>query len=104
MLAWGLVSIAAFLMFVAWSIISGPSGPKSVPVDGPSVTLLASLMSGYSIHDFMIQSIIKNPKREAYQGIVSWTFVLGIASYIFMALGSFGKSSITQESLTELQS
>ena len=91
------MSIVALLLFVAWSIITAPSGPKAVPMEGSPVNLLATLMMGYAIHDFMIQSIIKNPKRESYQGIVSWTFVLGIASYVFIALGSFGKNKITQE-------
>ena len=42
---------------------SAPSGPNTVPMQGAPGVLIASLMTGYSIHDFMIQSIIKNPKR-----------------------------------------
>ena len=44
----------------------------------------------YSIHDFLIQNILKNPKREQYQGIVNVTFLIGTIAYTYMALGSFG--------------
>ena len=63
-LAWGIVSIITYLLFIIWSLVTAPSGPLKVPVSGPWVTLTASLMMGYSIHDFLVQNLIKNPKRS----------------------------------------
>ena len=53
--------------------------------------MTSSLMMGYSIHDFLIQNLIKNPKRQEYQGVVKATFAFGTLAYTYMAFGSFGK-------------
>ena len=58
--------------------------------------MTSSLMMGYSIHDFLIQNLIKNPKRQEYQGVVKATFAFGTLAYTYMAFGSFGKFMITQ--------
>lgn len=89
-LAYGIISIVTYLAFIAWALITAPPGPKSVPETGPPVTLLATLMMGYSIHDFLVQNLIKNPRRYEYQGVVKSTFFLGTLAYVYMTMGSFG--------------
>lgn len=47
-------------------------------------------MMAYSVHDFLVQNIIKNPNRQDYQKMVTQTFTFGTLSYAFVALGGFG--------------
>jgi hypothetical protein len=90
-LAYGIISIVGYLAFLVWAQVTAPSGPKTVPLNVEPVSLASTLIMAYSIHDFLVANIIKNPSREQYHGIVRWTFVIGTAAYIFIALGSFGK-------------
>ena len=71
-------------------MVSAPPGPKTVPTTGSPLLMLTSLMMGYSIHDFLVQNLIKNPRRSEYQGVVKSTFTIGTSLYILMAMGSFG--------------
>lgn len=45
----------------------------------------------FSIHDFLVANIIKNPNRNEYHGAVRKTFVFGTLVYAFIALGSFSR-------------
>ena len=89
-LAYGIISIVTYLLFLVWAFFTAPSGPNTVPVAGPPVTLIATLMMGYSIHDFLVQNLIKNPRRYEYQGVVKSTFFLGTLAYAYMTFGSYG--------------
>ena len=62
-LAYGIISIICYLIFLIWAQISAPSGNKTVPETGSPYVLAATLFTAYSIHDFMVQNMIKNPKR-----------------------------------------
>lgn len=95
-LAYGIISIITYVIFLLWAHITAPAGPKVVPATGPPYQLASALFMAYSIHDFLIQNILKNPKREQYQGIVNVTFLIGTIAYTYMALGSFGTNSIMQ--------
>jgi hypothetical protein len=95
-LAYGIVSIVTYILFLAWALITAPSGPRVVPAFGPPVTLTATLMMGYSIHDFLVQNLIKNPRRYEYQGVVKSTFIYGTIAYAYFTYGSFGKTDPKQ--------
>ena len=97
-LAWGIISIITYVAFIAWSIVTAPPGPNTVPTTGPWVVIASSLMMGYSVHDFLVQNLIKNPRRHEYQGVVKSTFVLGTLAYLYMSFGSFGRFILMQES------
>lgn len=101
-LAYGIISIVTYLLFLLWAFFTAPAGPHSVPVEGPSVTLIATLMMGYSIHDFLVQNLIKNPRRYEYQGVVKATFFLGTIAYAYMTFGSFGTSASIQQSSIDI--
>ena len=89
-LAYGIISIIGYVIFLVWAQATAPEGPKTVvPIGRPSL-LAATLIMAYSIHDFMVQNIIKNPRRNEYQSVVKYTFIIGTLVYAFITLGSFG--------------
>lgn len=56
----------------------------------------------YSVHDFLVQNIIKNPNRQDYQKMVTQTFTFGTLSYAFVALGGFGTFGFIQRLLIDI--
>jgi hypothetical protein len=54
-------------------------------------------MMAFSIHDFLVQNIIKNPRRNEYQPAVAATFILGSLAYIYIAFGAYGKGLPIQQ-------
>lgn len=62
-LALGIISIITYLLFLLWAHFTAPSGPKTVPAQGSPFQLASALFMAYSIHDYCIQNILKNPKR-----------------------------------------
>ena len=96
MLAYGIISIISYVLFLVWAQFTASAGPKTVPASGNPDVLAATLMMAYSIHDFLVQNIIKNPRRNEYQSAVVATFAIGTSAYIFIAFGAFGTHRITQ--------
>jgi hypothetical protein len=43
----------------------------------------------YSIHDFVVQVMIKNPNRAQYPKLVVLTYILGTFAYTYISYGSF---------------
>jgi hypothetical protein len=98
-LAYGVISIVAYLIFLLWAQISAPSGPKTVPVAVDPISLTAAMITAFSCHDLLVQNIIKHTKQENYLGIVRWTYVFAVMIFSFITLGSFGKTTSIQPSL-----
>jgi len=55
----------------------------------------------FSVHDFIVQNLIRDPNRSDYIKIVVQTFIIGIAAYMFITFGSYGMDCIIQPSSTE---
>lgn len=89
-LAYGIISIIAYLSFLVWAQFSAPKGSKTVPVIGSPVSLASSLITAYAIHDFLVANILKNPDRATYHSSARRSFFIGTIAYIFCCLGSFG--------------
>ena len=100
-LAFGIISIITYVIFLVWAQVTAPQGPKSVPENGYPYFMAASLVGAFEIHDFLAQNILKNPDRSQYRSIVSMTFMIGGVLYLYISLGSIGKGSIMQLSSTE---
>jgi amino acid permease len=49
-LAYGVVSIVAFMIFLSWAQITRPSGEKSVPAIGDILPVVSGLEMAFSIH------------------------------------------------------
>lgn len=95
-LAYGIISIISYLIFLLWAQLTTPPGPHTVQVEGQPYLLASTLMMAYSIHDFMVQNIIKNPRREEYIPIVNATFIIGTLVYTYIAMGAFGTFAFSQ--------
>ncbi len=86
----GVVTIAAYIIFVLWTFFTAPQGSNQVNAFGTPYLLMSTLLMAYNIHDFIAQNIIKNPKKEDYRLIVIVTFILGTLIYMFIAeIGAF---------------
>lgn len=89
-MAFGIISIIAYLLFLTWAQLSAPKGDNRIPESGSFYDLASALLMAFSVHDFIVQNIIKNPHRQDYIKIVLLTFIIGTAAYMFITLGSFG--------------
>ena len=91
MLAYGVVSIIGYVIFLIWAQITAPKGENTVKPFGESYpNFSAVLMFALAIHDFVVQVLIHNPNRQDYTKIIFLTYVFGASAYLFMGLGSFG--------------
>lgn len=63
-LAYGIISIIGYVIFLIWAQLSAPDGPKTVKTIGEPVTLASTLIMAFMIHDFLVNNIIKNPNRD----------------------------------------
>lgn len=95
-LAFGAISFIFYFILLIWTHFSAPKGEKSVPMFEEPFSLASTLIMAYSIHDFLVQNIIKNPNRHEYQKMVIQTFTFGTLSYTFIALSSFGTHELRQ--------
>ena len=93
-LAYGIASIVALLVFIAWAQLSAPSGPKQIPPTGDPFILASVLIQAYSIHGFLAQNILKNPRKNEYQSTTLITFIIGTIAYLYVTFGSFGTLSL----------
>ena len=85
----GAVSVLSYVIFMIWAFFSAPSGTKAVPAFGDPMKQTSILMSGYSVHSFLAQNIIKNPDRKSYPKIVMYSFIVGALVYTYVSYGSF---------------
>lgn len=92
LLAYGIVSVIGYVVFLIWAQITSPSGDNKVPPFGKNYSNFSAILLGaLSIHDFLVQVMIHNPNRKAFPKLILWTYLLGGSAYMFMGLGSFGK-------------
>lgn len=93
-MAFGIISLTIFIIFMIWALITAPSGPKQVQPTGSlssSTTLASSFMVSLLVHDFITHSIMKCPNPEEYKSIVRYSYIFAFMINLFSALGSFGK-------------
>ena len=62
-LAYGLFTIIAYLIFLAWCQVTAPQGPHSVPLFGNPLQSSDTIMFAYSIRTVLTQNIMKHPDR-----------------------------------------
>jgi hypothetical protein len=77
-----------------WALITMPDGANTVPAFGDPFKIGSILMTGYSIHMFFAQNIIKNPDRKSYPKILIYSFIFGGLIYTFVSYGSFGSNKL----------
>lgn len=91
LLAYGIVSIIGYVIFLIWAQITAPTGPRRVEPFGKNYpNYSAVLLGALSIHDFLVQVMIHNPRRKDFPKLLVWTYILGGLAYTFMGLACFG--------------
>lgn len=91
LLAYGIVSVIGYVIFLIWAQITSPSGDNKVEPFGKNYSNFSAVLLGaLSIHDFLVQVMIHNPNRKVFPKLILWTYLLGGSAYMFMGLGSFG--------------
>lgn len=93
LLAYGIISIIGYLIFLFWAQVTAPSGDKRVPIVAPQfVDLAAALIMGFSVQSFVDQVLLKNTTPDKYGRCIFAMTIGGILAYIFISYGCFGKS------------
>lgn len=59
-----------------------PTGPKYID-------LAASLIMGYSVHDFVTQVLLKTTTKDKFFKVVTIVYILGTLIYTFISYGAY---------------
>lgn len=90
LLAIGIFSVVAYLAFLTWAQITAEHTPRQVPATGPQYSdLAASLIMGYSIHDFVIQVLCKTTTNDKFKKVVKIIYVASILVYTYISFGCY---------------
>lgn len=91
LLAYGIVSVIGYAIFLIWAQATSPSGESKVQPFGKNYSNFSAVLLGaLSIHDFLVQVMIHNPNRKVFSKLIMWTYLIGGLTYMFMGLASFG--------------
>jgi hypothetical protein len=93
-MAYGIASIASYLVFLVWVLASedqsAPAQPFS-PAGQGAVKLAAAMGGAYSIQSFFIPVLRKNGQSRNYVRYTLLAYLLGGSAYIYIAyMGAFG--------------
>lgn len=101
-MAYGIVSIIAYLIFLIWVVATYDQGNNSTPYTpfGPGfATLAAAMGQAFSIQSFFIPVLKKNPNPHKYTFYTMLAYIIGGLAYYYIAyMGSIGKTASIQES------
>ena len=85
LLAYGILSIIGYCIFLSWMWITSPSGHHHVEqADIHFLELGSALAQGFAIQGFFIPIMKQNPNRKNYGKILILTYAIGIAVYTFI--------------------
>jgi hypothetical protein len=94
LMAYGIVSIAAYLLFLTWVVGSEdvkPDGKELGVINSNGIDLAAALGQAFAIQSFFIPVIKKNPKPHKHKFYLLLAFILGTMAYAYIAfMGSYG--------------
>lgn len=90
LLAIGIISIVGYVGFLIWAQATAEHYPKILPPTGPKyIDLAASLIMGYSIHDFVVQVLFKTTTNDKFIKVVGLVYVAGTIIYTFISYGAY---------------
>lgn len=85
LLAYGILSIIGYCLFLLWMWATAPSGAREVPAsDHLFVDLAAALAQGFAIQTFFIPILKQNPKRQNYSKLLLLTYLIGTIVYTYI--------------------
>ena len=92
LLAYGILSIIGYCIFLMWMVGSSPTGPRDVPSTNPLfVDLAAALAQGFAIQTFFIPILKHNKNRHMYSKILLITYLIGTVVYTYIGYsGAYG--------------
>lgn len=101
LMAYGIVSIVAYLLFLLWAVIDeDKSGEPQRPFEafGQGAEELAAAMgAAFSVQMFFIPILKKNKNPKSYGKYVTVAYILGSIGYFYIAfVGSYSRSFPTQ--------
>ena len=89
-LAIGILSVIMYMGFLCWAHATAPTGPRSVPLATPNfINLGAALSMAYSVHDVVMQVLLKTTTKDKFTGVVRFVYVAGTIIYTFICFGCF---------------
>jgi hypothetical protein len=91
-MAYGIISIVGYVIFLMWVIGTTPSGDNHWPAFGSGEVDLAAAMGGaFSIQTFFIPVLKRNLNPQKYTFFTFIAYIAGSAIYIYIAfVGGFG--------------
>lgn len=101
LLAYGILSIIGYCVFLIWMRATAPEGDKHVPAADPLfIDLAAALAQGFAIQTFFIPILKQNKNRRNYSFLLILTYVIGTVVYTYIGyIGAY--SIINREPSTE---
>lgn len=90
LLAIGILSVVGYLIFITWAQVSAPREPKHIPPVGPRfIDLGASLIMGYSIHDFVVQVLFKTTTYDKFRRVIAMVYIAGTLIYTYITYACY---------------
>lgn len=97
LLGYGILSIAAYMVFIAWLLWSAPAGNHTYPVATWNFAELCDTLStAFSLQGVFIPILRKNTNSKSNSTLLLLSYVLGGIVYGYIGLaGSFGTDRLT---------
>ena len=85
LLAYGILSIVGYCIFLTWMWATSPAGSKHVEeADSHFLEMGSALAQGFAIQGFFIPIMKQNPNRKNYGKMLIITYAIGIGVYTFI--------------------
>jgi len=91
-MAYGIISIVGYLIFLVWVTASAPTGPNTISAFGTGVAGFAAMMgNAFSVQGFFIPVLKQNKQPKKYVFFTFLAYLTGGLIYYYIAyMGSFG--------------
>jgi nitrate reductase gamma subunit len=104
-MAYGIVSIISYMIFLIWVIASSPKGNADwVPVGTNLYSFGATMSLAYAIQAFFIPVLMKNPLKSKHVFLTLMSYVIGACAYAFIcvvgSVGIMNRTALTKDPQT----
>ena len=98
LLAYGIISIIGYCIFLVLMLATSPEGPKKMPLVGSGgVSMAASMGQAFSIQTFFIPILRKNNNPSSYQLYTFLAYLFGMLINTYIAYsGAYGTHLLMQ--------
>lgn len=97
LLAYGLISIIGYVIFLTWAQFTAPSGDNTIePVEPEYIDLAAALIMAFAVQNFVDTVLTKNTTPDKYSNVIIAMTFFGILTYLYIAYGCYGIYVIIQ--------